>query len=150
MISVSVTTITAHLEGAVTSLRFVGTAKDLGAVKADAIVTPAAYLLPASERGGEQMYAHCDGLSQRVGFTFSVVLALRDIGDRRGDRAVDGIKTIRDEVMTVLALYQYPGADGYCLPTSGRLVSGVDRDGRLFWQDDYRISFHRNISGGSP
>jgi hypothetical protein len=37
-----------------------------------------------------------------------------------------------------------------CLPVGGRLVSGIDRQGRLLWQDDYAIPFHRRIDGVTP
>jgi hypothetical protein len=107
-------------------------------------------VIPLAERAGPQRYMGHAPLSQEVRFTFGVVLALRDIGGRSGGHTMGEVPRHREQVMRVLATYRYPGADDVCLPVSGRLVSGIDRQGHLLWQDDYAIPFHRRIDGVTP
>lgn len=149
MIVVDLETVAEHLRAAETELVKVGLARDLGAAKADTLAFPSAMIIPLSERAGEPRYMGHAPLSQTVRFTFGVVLALRDIGGRSGGHAMGEVPRHRSQVLGVLARYRYPGADDICVPAGGRLVSGIDRQGRLLWQDDYAISFHRTIDGGS-
>jgi hypothetical protein len=52
-------------------------------------------------------------------------------------------------MLQALSTWRYPGADDVCIPRGGRLVSGVNRQGHLFWQDEYAIPFQRRIDGVS-
>jgi hypothetical protein len=150
MIVVDLETVAEQLRAAETELVKVGLARDLGAAKADTLAFPSAMVIPLAERSGPQRYMGQAPLSQEVRFTFGVVLALRDIGGRSGGHTMGEVPRHREQVMRALATYRYPGADDVCLPVSGRLVSGIDRQGRLLWQDDYAILFHRRIDGVTP
>lgn len=150
MIVVDLETVAEHLRTADTEFVRFGLARDLGAARAATIAPPTAWLIPMSERAGDQRYMGHAPLSQQVRFTFSVVMALRDIGGRSGGHAMGEVPRHRSQVMQVLATYRYPGADDVCVPAGGKLVSGINAQGHLFWQDDYTIHFHRRIDGVTP
>lgn len=151
LIVIDMAPIVAHLQASGTDFKAFGQARDLGSAKAATIAYPSAFLIPLSERAGEQLFAHGvgTGLEQRVTFNFGVLMALTDIGDRAGNKAMGAVPRHRSQIMTALAAFLYPEADDICLPAGGRLISSIDHRGRLFWQDDYRIPYHRRIDGGS-
>ena len=150
MIVVDLETVAEHLRAADTEFVKFGLARDLGAAKASTIAPPTGWLIPMSERPGAQRYMGFAPLSQEVRFTFSVVMALRDIGGRSGGHTMGEVPRHRSQVMRALATFRYPGADDVCIPAGGRLVSGINSQGHLFWQDDYTIPFHRTIEGSAP
>ncbi|WP_425092006.1 phage tail terminator protein [Tropicimonas sp. S265A] len=129
-----------------TGLVEVGTAKTLGAARADALTTPSAFVIPLAENAGPNIYQNSAGpLEQPVTFQFGVVLVVRDVAYRSGDPALSELSGIRRAVMPLLCRYHYPGAKDVCTPVRGALVSNIDRDGRMIWQDTYRIEFFRRI-----
>ena len=143
---IEIAPIRAHLAAAETDLVEIGTARDLGAAKAATIAYPTAWLIALGETAGPNRYQTHALVDQRVTATFGVVLAVRDIGDPAGARAVSEAESVRSQVMAVLGAHVPPGADSACVPRRGRLVSGIDADGRFFWQDDYAVDFNRRIT----
>ena len=134
-----------HLAASVPVLREVGLAKELGALRAGAVPWPAAYVVPMSEQASDNRYQTDALTDQRVVFRFAVILAVRDIGTRRGSGAVESLVDIRDPIVNALATFVPTGADTACIPRQGRLVSGISNDGGLFWQDDFNTAFNRRI-----
>lgn len=139
-----------HLAAAGTDLIEIGTARDFSAARAGAIRFPSAWIIPLSENSGRQIYESCGPLEQRVRFGFGAVLAMRDIAHRTSSQGLTEAEVVREQVMQVLARFKHPGADDVCIPQRGRLVSGLGKDGSMFWQDDYQIEFHRRIQGDTP
>lgn len=150
LITVDLDPIAAALRAAGTDLVEVGVARDYGGATAATLVWPSGYLIPLTETAGDQLYASCGAMvAQRVTFTFGAVLALRDVRDRGGAQVMSEVPAIRAQVMTALARYRYPGADDVCLPMGGRIIRAIGKDGQLLWQDNYKITFQREIHGGS-
>lgn len=135
-----------HLRARVSDLREVGTASDFSRSTADTIVYPSAFVVPTGESSGPPIYATCGApLQQRVEFGFAVILYARDIHDRTGAEALQDIRVLREQILAAFGSRKFDGALDVCVPVRGRLLSGIGRDGRMAWQDDFRIPFHRTI-----
>lgn len=139
-----------HLAAAGTDLVEIGTARNLAAVAAQAIVYPSAYLVPLGESATGQVYMATADLRQEVTFLFGVILAVRDIDSRTGTIAMNEAGVVREQVMRALATYRAPGTRDVCIPIRGRLLSGLGNQGAMFWQDDYSVGFRREIIAGGP
>lgn len=142
----SMSGLAAALRAGVPELIEVGTARDLGRVKAEAIRWPSAWVVPLAEEAGPNRYLTCHLTDQEVRARFGVVLAVRDIGDRTGARALTGIETIRPQVLLALGRHRPAGASAPCLHAGGRLVSGIGEDGSMIWQDDFTVTIDRRIA----
>lgn len=150
LIAIDLDPIAQHLRNAGTDMQQIGLVRDYDAVTASTLKFPSVFLLPLQETAGPQIYQGCGALvAQRVTFSFGAVLALRDIGARGGAGAVGDVPAHRSQVMQALARYRYPGADDVCLPTGGRILRALGKQGQLLWQDTYAIPFQRHINGGS-
>lgn len=131
---------------AATPLRFVGTARDFSSVQEATIVWPSAWVIPLTEASGANRFQHAHVLSQQVTSRFGVVLAIRDIADRTGTRALSEAEEVRATVIEALARFRPPGAETTCHPVSGRLLGGIGAEGRMFWQDDFQAVFDRHLT----
>ncbi len=134
-----------RLQADVTALRAVGLAKEFGQARGNALTWPSAFILPLAESAGPNRYQTCDLIDQRIEARFTVILAVRDIGARTSERAIEGLNPLRTAIFSSLGTYVPTGADSACTPRQGRIVSGVDRDGGLLWQDDFNVAFNRRI-----
>lgn len=135
-----------HLKANVGALIEVGLAKEFGSLREGSIRWPSAYVLPMAEQASENRYAHDKICDQRVIFRFAVILAVRDIGDRRSSGAMETLPEIRDPIVEALATFVPTNADTACIPRQGRLVSSISKDGGLFWQDDFNTAFNRRLT----
>lgn len=129
----------------VPQLRHVGTARNFGAVKAELIVWPSAWVVPLAEASGPNRFQSNKILDQRVDFRFGVIWAIRDIADRTGATALTEADAIRAAGIDAVARFLPTDATSTCLPVSGRLLSGIGKDGQMYWQDDFKVSFNRRI-----
>jgi len=133
------------LRTALPDLREIGTASDLGRLSRATINWPSAYVITLAETPGQNRYQSDHIISQRVTARFGVIWAVRDIGSQLGSVADGDIRAVRAAGMLAICAHTVPDADGQCVPVSGQLVSGVDRDGQLLWQDDFTVDLNRFI-----
>ena len=139
------TPIAAALRSAKPDLVTVGTAGSFGALTRETIRWPSAYLIPLAETPSPNRYENCNLLSQRVLARFGVLWAVRDIGDRAGSIANGDIRAVRLAGMVAVCQIQPVDAETACEPVSGKLVSTVDRNGQMIWQDDFTVTLNRHI-----
>lgn len=127
--------------------RKVGTAKSYGALTAAQIVWPSAWVLPLTERSGENRYmTNKLPVAQSVKAGFAVVLAVRDIADRSSAKALTEMELVRPAVIEALARFQPTGAQSTCIHRTGAIVSAIAKDGRMLWQDNFEVAFDRQIT----
>ncbi|SDX88191.1 phage tail terminator protein [Nitrosomonas halophila] len=95
---------------------------------------PSAYVLPSAERPDGSRTGTMV-VSQQNTARFSVVLAVRNLRDARGERAQSDLLCLREEIMAVLHGWQ-PDQDFDPIEyAGGRLLQLTDQV--LWWQDDF-------------
>jgi hypothetical protein len=133
------------IRAALPDLRDVGTARSFGALRAETISWPSAYVIPLAEAAGANRYQSEHLLSQRVIARFGVVWAVRDIGNRMGSVANGEITAVRKAGMLAICAFRPVDAETACEPVTGKLVSGIDPTGQMLWQDDFAVALNRHI-----
>lgn len=131
--------IQARLSSQVATLKKVGGSADLTSAQQDLKnKLPAAYVVENRETPGPNEIVTL--VSQRNATRFSVVLALQNLRDPRGEAAQQALRPIRVSIIT--ALLGWPPGPEYdvCLFGGGRLLK-LD-DGVLWWQDDFVTSLY--------
>lgn len=136
----------ARLSAQVPEFILVGTARDLGAAQIETVRTPTAWIVVLAETAGEVRYEFGSFIEQLVTVRFAVILAVRDLGDRTGARAGADLQPIRQSVHRALSSWKPLDANHACRFARGSLVSGVGRDGTLFWQDEFTVTFDRRTT----
>lgn len=136
----------AHLAAQVPEFVLVGTARDFGAAKVETVRTPSAWIIVLAETAGEVRYEFGPFIEQLVTVRFGVVLAVRDLGDRTGAQATADLHEIRKSVHRALSAWKPDDANHACRFARGALVSGVDRNGTMFWQDEFTVSYDRRTT----
>ena len=110
--------IIARLRDRVPGLRTVGVAADLNAVLEGRIADQtgaSAFVIGLGSRGGRPDIA-AGAFVQDVTETVSIILTLRSIDNRAGDRAVDEVEAIKGSIRTAIAGWAPDGAyDLYAL-----------------------------------
>lgn len=123
----------------------VGLARDLGAVKANTLRYPSAWVILLGEIAGENRYQGEDMIDQAVTARIGVIMAVRDLADRTGARAGQDLRSIREAVLLSLCRF-IPEAGGNAFRfVRGALQSGIGGEGQMFWQDDFNLRFDRRI-----
>lgn len=129
--------ILARLQSELTDFRVVGGAVDLDAVLASARpATPAAYLMPLAEAGGENTLSSD---LQELEVTLAVILAVSNRRDATGAAAGADLEALRAQVRQALLGWTPDAAT--CTPlwfSQGRVLSFSD--GVLWWGDEFRFS----------
>ncbi len=134
-----------RLRASVPAFVAVGLARDLGAVRRETLRYPSAFVVLLGEQAGEARYACEDLIEQVITARVGVVLAVRDIADRSGTRAAEGLQDIREAVLLSLCRFiPEPGGQAFRF-AKGALQSGIDSQGGLFWQDEFTLRFDRRI-----
>lgn len=141
-----VSPIAAHLRTAMPELVDVGTASTFGRLRAEIIRFPSAYVIPLSENSGPNRYQTQAVLSQRVVARFGVIWAVRDIADRFGSVAGGDIVAVRQAGMLAICQFRPDGAQGVIEPGRGQLVSAIDENGQMLWQDEFSFPMDRKVS----
>ena len=134
-----------RLEATVPAFKRVGLAADLGRVSARSLLYPSAFIVLLGEQAGENRYLSEDMIDQQVTARVGVIMAVRDIADTSGTIAGAHLAPIREAVLLSLCRFvPEPGGNAFRF-ARGALQSGIDSQGRLFWQDDYTLRFDRRI-----
>lgn len=134
-----------RLKAQASSLRHVGGAANLAALKSAPSRTPAAWVVPVSESAGANVSATID-VAQRIRRRFGVVIAVRDIRDATGEAALDGgLAQARSEIAAALVAWSPDQGSGAIMSAGGRLLSFSS--GVLWWQDEFETDIW---TGGSP
>ena len=145
MLQVDIIAVADHLRDAVPAFASVALARDLSTVKRETIRWPSAWIVQLAETAGENRYASDDMIEQPVTGRIGVIMAVRDIADRTGAQAGTDLKPLRAAVMLALGRFIPDEADQAFRFSRGQLISGVDAQGGLFWQDEYTLRFDRRI-----
>ena len=138
--------IAASLRESLPSLRDVGTAANFGRLREQTLVFPSAYVIPLAETAGQNRFQTPAKLSQRVIARFAVIWAVRDIGDRVGSIAQGDVTAVRQAGLLAVCRFRPEGAEGPIEPSRGQLVSAIDADGHMLWQDEFSFPMNRSIS----
>lgn len=133
------------LRAAVPAFVSVGQARDLAAVRRETIRWPSAWIVQLAETAADNRYASDDMIEQPVTGRIAVIMAVRDIADRTGTRAATDLQPLREAVLLSLGRFIPTGADQAFRFSRGQLVSGVDAQGGMFWQDEFTLRFDRRI-----
>lgn len=131
--------IVARIQAECPGLREVGDAEAYVRLSEAKIRPPSAWVLPLADRGGPNRYAD-DQTGQEITAQFAVVMAARDIRRDRGSQALSELEETRIAVRAALRGFVPDGCDSQCLYSAGRLVTGIGRDGLLFWQEDWSVT----------
>lgn len=126
-----------RLKTQMTGFRLVGSAVDLDALADGAVpVTPAAYLIPLGEDGGDNTLT---GDLQLLTVDFAVILTLANRRDASGAAAIGELESWRAKVRDAL-LGWTPDAETCSSPrfSGGRVLHFGD--GVLWWSDEYQVS----------
>ena len=134
-----------YLRSTVPAFVSVGLARDLATVRRETIRWPSAWVIQLAETAGDNRYASDDMIEQPVTARIAVIMAVRDIADRAGARAATDLQPLREAVMLGLGRFIPQDADQAFRFSRGQLVSGVDAQGGMFWQDEFTLRFDRRI-----
>lgn len=137
--------ISARLRDEVPGFVLVGTARDFANAQAETLRAPSAWVIILAETASEPRYAVAELLDQVVTVRFGVVMAVRDIADRTGAAAREALRPIREQVHRAICSWQPVGSNHACRFSRGALTSGIGKDGMMFWQDEFTVSFDRRI-----
>ena len=127
-----------RLDAEVADLKLVAGAAEFAALKTNPPKSkqPAAYVVPLSDRAGRN--TRINAVAQQVTARVAVVLALGNLGDRRGDSASKTIETLRGDVRAALLGWAPTAADDPMEYVAGRVLAL--RDGVVWWQDEFRTT----------
>jgi hypothetical protein len=121
------------------TLKFVGLAADFASAADQVKTTPAAFVLPSSNRPGANTAA-TQFVSQRVTRQFTIVLMFARVGAAGGDQ-LNAVQAVEDAVVDQMVGWQ---PDGFMAPfvyRGGRML-GIDLDaGLIFWGSDFAADY---------
>ena len=145
MLQLDSTLVRDRLQATIPALAFVGLAADLGRIHERALLYPSAFVVLLGEQASEARYAAPERIEQSITARVGVILAVRDIADASGAQATTALKPLRAALLQSLGTYvPDPGGQAFRF-ARGALQSGVDRNGGLFWQDDFTLRFDRAL-----
>lgn len=128
----------AHLKTSVAALKKVAGAVDFASAGMDLKTNlPAAYVLPLAEKADPNQLA--DGVLQKVGARFGVVIAVSNLRDARGEQAHSGLDPLRSAVIAALLGWAPSDAHDPVEFVSGRILNFAD--GVLWWQDEFTTAY---------
>ena len=130
--------IIAKLQDACPQFNLIGGAAEFERASNGLTALPAAFVLPARERGTDSPFAN-QIVEQNVGAEFSIVVAVKNVSDATGAAAVDELEAVRTPVRD--ALLGWAPADGYfgCEFRSGDLLAF--NNGVLWWGDVFSTAY---------
>lgn len=122
-------------------LRDVGGAADFAAAQEGLRnKTPAAFVVPLAENATRNSSATLV-VRQQVTQQFAVILAVSNLKDARGEKALNDLHQVREQIFEKVLGWSPPGTDSVMEFSSGRLL---DMDNQVvWWQDDYVIDIQR-------
>jgi|GEM_PF-1716303 len=145
MLTLDPTVVADRIRIAMPVFRLVGLARDFGAVRSNTLVFPTAWVILTGESAGEAKYATGDVIDQKITSRIGIIMAVRDITDRTGTQAGEGLRPLRESLLLTLGRFVPEGADEAFRFARGALQSGIAADGALFWQDDFTLRHDRRI-----
>ncbi|MCE7915420.1 MAG: hypothetical protein DYH15_12275 [Nitrosomonas sp. PRO4] len=123
-----------RIKAEVSSLKLVGGSADLGAAAESLKQSPSAFVLPNSERASGSSTGTMV-ISQLNTVRFSVVLAVQNLRDSRGETAQSDLLILRTAIMTALHGWQSDADFDPIEFSGGRLLQLTDQV--LWWQDEF-------------
>lgn len=127
-----------RIRDSVPALKLVGGAAEFENATNAAMALPAAFVLPARDRGGSSPFGN-QIVEQQIDSEFAVVLAVRNLSDSTGSAAAQqSLKPVRDAVADALINWP-PDPDFFgCEFSNGQLT--LFENGVIWWTDTYRTS----------
>ncbi len=123
-----------RLQTEVTALKRVAGSAEFAAASDDLKQTPAAFVIPASEKT-ESSGTGTLVVSQHNTVRFSVAIAVQNLRDARGENAGVDLLALRNSIVTALHGWQ-PHADFDPIEYSGGNLAGLNNQ-VLWWQDSF-------------
>lgn len=123
-----------RLKDQVTSLKLAGGAADLASAAESLKQKPAAFVLPNSERASGSTTGTM-AVSQQNIVRFTVVIAVQNLRDARGENAQADLRTIRMAIATALHGWQPDSEFDPIQYGSGKLLQLTDQV--VWYQDEY-------------
>lgn len=123
-----------RLQTEVTALKRVAGSAEFAAASDDLKQTPAAFVIPASEKAAPSSTGTMV-VSQYNTVRFSVAIAVQNLRDPRGENAGVDLLALRNSIMTALHGWQ-PDADFDPIEFSGGNLAGLNNQ-VLWWQDSF-------------
>lgn len=120
-------------------------ARDLGNARIETLRTPTAWVIANAETPEPVKYDFPEVIDQRVTTRFGVVIAVRDIGDRTGERAREALRPLRVALHRAICRWTPVGASHACRFAGGAMTSSIGQDGLLLWQDDFSVAYDRRL-----
>lgn len=134
-----------YLRTAVPAFAEVGLIGDRATAQRETIRWPSAWIVLLAETAGDNRYASDDMIEQPVTARIAVIMAVRDIADRVGAQAATDLQPLREAVLLGLGRFIPQDADQSFRFSRGQRLSGVDKAGGMFWQDEFTLRFDRRI-----
>lgn len=102
--------------------------------------TPSAFVVPLAENAARNSSATLV-VRQLVTQQFAVILAVSNLKDSRGEKALNDLDQVREQVFEKILGWAPPGTDSVMEFSGGRLL---EMDNQVvWWQDDYMIDIQR-------
>jgi len=101
---------------------------------------PSAFVIPLAERGSPNSVA-VGAVSQIITVEFGVILAVSNLRDPGGQKAMQDLYSLRESVIRALVGWSPPDAFDLVEFSSGRLLDMSEQV--LWWQDDFQTSINR-------
>ncbi len=128
--------IIARIKAECPTLRRVGGSADLDAALESALITPAAFVIPGSAKGGDDTLI--GRFVQPMHTSFTVILALQNSKDVSGQGAVDALHALRKSLFAAINGWVPDDATGEpVIFDRGALLKF--EIGQLWWGDDFTI-----------
>lgn len=123
-----------YLDVQVSALKNVSGAAALAAASADLKQTPAAFVVPMSDRPTPNRTGTM-AVQQNNTTRFAVILAVQNLRDARGQKAQDDLRTLRNNILTTLHGWQPADAFDPIEYGGGRMLQLTNQV--LWWQDEF-------------
>jgi len=124
----------------------VGGAAQLSAVTADSLTrSPTAYVVLVDETPSGNEIA-CGPERQRVTATVGIVIGVRTINDRRGDKARDELATLRKQLRSSLFGWAPTAEHDPLLLGRGNLLKMLP--GAIYWLDRFTTKYYEEAADG--
>ena len=130
-------TLITHLQSECPLLKKIGGSADFGVAEtALRNKLPAAFVIPLAEQANPNTSA-TTLVSQRVNQQFGVILAVTNLRDATGEKALVDLAAVRQQVFAALSGWIPPGERSAMEFTGGQLQDMSDQV--LWWQDDFNL-----------
>ncbi len=136
--------VTARLNGT-SGLADVGGASEFVAAREALKRSPAAFVLPAKDTAGPNLFA-TEEIDQRVTGRFGVMLAVKNLRDAKGEAALNDLTPLRQAVWAKVLGWIPAAGFSPCVFGGGRLFDFDLENQVLWWVDEFDTDYHVRVT----